>query len=220
MKTLSKIALALCSTAAVASAQPAPAKPAPAPAASKVAPAPAKDAKPVAGAPAIAPVPTKAEPAPPMAMPKPPAEIAAHAKTATGSWRCTGNMPNPDGSSTPLKATQKTKVDLDGWWVQDVYEGAAGPMKYKFTAYTTYDAGSKKWRRFQVDNMGGQMMGTSDGPKDNKVDYNLDTIGPMGSGQFRIHIDTSDPKAIKNWGEASMDKGKNWMKVYEMTCKK
>jgi hypothetical protein len=31
----------------------------------------------------------------------------------------------------------------------------------------------------------------------------------------------SDPKAgAKFWGEFSMDKGKTWTKVYEMTCKK
>ncbi|MDX2089395.1 MAG: DUF1579 family protein [Kofleriaceae bacterium] len=220
MKTFSKIMIALCSMAAVAVAQPAPAKPAPtpAPAAGKTAPAvPAKEAKPAAGAPATAPVPPKAEPP---AMPKPPAEIAASLKTMQGTWKCTGSMTGPDGQPVAMKSTQKTKGDLDGWWIQDSYEGTMGKAKFRFVAYTTYDATAKKWRRVFIDNTGGQMIGTSDGVKDGKLDYNLDSMGPMGGGQFRDHTDLTDPKALKTWGEMSMDKGKTWMKVYEMTCKK
>ncbi|HVK83959.1 MAG TPA: DUF1579 family protein [Kofleriaceae bacterium] len=212
MKTFSKLVLSMCSTAAlaaVATAQPAPA--------TKVAPAPAKsEPKPVAGAPAMPPA-AKAEVP---AMPKPPAELASHLKSLQGSWRCTGSAPGLDGQPAPLKATIKAKSDLDGWFIQEVYDGTAGKMKYRFTSYTTYDAGSKKWRRVMLDSLGTQMIGTSDGYKDNKMDFNLDSLSPMGSGQFRDHVDLSDPKARKSWGEASNDKGKNWMKVYEMTCKK
>lgn len=221
MKTFSKIAIALCSTATVAMAQPSPApatKPAPAPAAKPVPapnPAPAKDAKPTAGAPAVAP--TKAEPP---AMPKPPAEIATVLKSLQGTWRCTGTMPGEDGQPVAMKSTNKTKADLDGWWIQDTYDGTMGKAKFKFVAYTTYDAGSKKWRRLFVDNMGGQMIGTSDGLKDGKLDFNLDSMGPMGSSQFRDHTEIVDAKNYKAWGEISTDKGKKWDKVYEMTCKK
>jgi hypothetical protein len=43
----------------------------------------------------------------------------------------------------------------------------------------------------------------------------------MGEVMFRDHEDMSDPKAgVKQWGEFSMDKGKTWTKVYELTCKK
>src|SRR5690349_18387746 len=103
MKTYSKLVLSVCSVSlvAVASAQPAakPADKAPAttpPAAGKAAPATA---------------PAKAEMPP---MPKPAPELAAYIKSATGTWRCTGTMPGMDGSSTPLKSTQKIKGDLDG----------------------------------------------------------------------------------------------------------
>ena len=153
-------------------------------------------------------------------MPKPPAEIAAMAKTLGGTWRCAGTGPGADGQPGPMKSTLKTKADLDGWWLQDTFEATMGKSKFKFSAYTTYDAGSKKWRRVMVDSWGGQMIGSSDGLKDNKIDFNLDSMGPMGGGQFRDHVDLTDPKNVKMWGEMSPDKGKNWMKVYEMTCKK
>lgn len=207
-----KLALAICSLSlvGVAFAQPKQADPK----AGAPATPPAK-ADPKAGAPVAPPV--KAEPP---AMPKPPAEIAAMVKTLGASWRCTGTGMGPDGQMGPMKSTVKTKSDLDGWWIVDTFEGAMGKSKFKMVAYTTYDAGSKKWRRMFMDNMGGQMIGTSDGLKDNKIDFNLDSMGPMGSGQFRDHVDLTDPKNVKMWGEMSADKGKNWMKVYEMTCKK
>ena len=79
----------------------------------------------------------------------------------------------------------------------------------------------KKWRRVSVDNMGAQMIGTSDGLKDNKVDFNMDTMGGMGpAGMFRDHVEMVDAKNVKAWGEMTMDKGKTWTKVYEMACKK
>ena len=35
-----------------------------------------------------------------------------------------------------------------------------------------------------------------------------------------IYVDASNPKAVKAWGEMSMDKGKSFTKIYEMTCSK
>jgi hypothetical protein len=71
-----------------------------------------------------------------------------------------------------------------------------------------------------VDNMGGQAMGTSDGLKDNKVVFNMDVMGQGQTAMMKDTLDVTDAKAPKAWGEMSMDKGKTWNKVYEMTCKK
>jgi len=156
-----------------------------------------------------------------MAAPKPAAEIADMKKMMAGTWRCTGTTSDMKGVATPMKATMKTKADLDGFWIHDSFTGTAGKMKYTFETYTTFDASAKKWRRVMLDNMGGQMIGTSDGMKDGKMDFNLDTMSPMGASMFKDHLDASDAKAgLKSWGEMSMDKGKTWSKVYEMTCKK
>ena len=203
MNTFAKVVIASLTMVGVAAAQPkAPdAKGAPAP----------KDAK--------APV-AEVKAAPP-AMPTPPAELATMAKAAAGTWRCTGTGAADDkGTMVKMTATTKTKVDLDKWWITDTFESTMGKTKFKFVAFTTYDASSKKWRRVMVDNMGGQMVGTSDGPTDGKMTFNMDTMGPMGSSQFRDHSDLTNAKAPKFWGEMSMDKGKTWTKVYEMSCKK
>jgi hypothetical protein len=94
-------------------------------------------------------------------------------------------------------------------------------MKFKMISYTAYDPMAKKWRRLAMTNGGGQMIGTSEGMKDGKMTWNMDLMGPMGAGLFRDHVDNSDPKAgMKVWGEASMDKGKTWLKAYEMTCRR
>jgi hypothetical protein len=158
--------------------------------------------------------------APKMEMPKVPAEVAEMGKQVTGTWRCKGDEMGMTGEKTAVTATMKTKVDMDKWWITDNLE-VKGKNTFKMMAFTTYDGASKKWRRVAVDNMGGQMVGTSDGMKDGKMDWNLDAIGPMGASMFRDHIDATDAKAgVKMWGEMSMDKGKTWAKVYEMSCKK
>ncbi len=151
---------------------------------------------------------------------KPPADIAAFAKLFTGTSKCTGQATDPTNTQVPMKATIKTKTDLDGWWIHESYDGTMGKSKFKMVAYTTYDAASKKWRRIAVDNMGMQMVGTSDGVKDNKVVFNLDAVGGGMTIQFKDTLDVSDPKNIKSWGEMSMDKGKSWAKVYETACKR
>src|SRR5262249_27666314 len=98
---------------------------------------------------------------------------------------------------------------------------AKGRMTFKMVAYTTYDPLSKKWRQVAVTNGGGQMIGTSDGMKDNKITWNLDIIGPMGSGMMREVMDLTDPKVgLKSHGDVSLDKGRTWLPVYDMTCKK
>ena len=203
MKTFSQVAIATLTMVGVASAQPkAPEK----------APAPAK-------APEKAPA-AKAEPKMP-AMPAVPGEIEAMAKTAAGTWKCKGEeFDMMSGAKGPMTATSTMKLDLDKWWLVESME-AKGRMTFKMVAYTTYDATSKKWRRLAVMNDGGHMIGTSDGMKDNKMTWNMDMITPMGAGMFRDNMDLTDVKAgMKVWGEMSMDKGKTWKKVYEMTCKK
>jgi hypothetical protein len=155
-----------------------------------------------------------------MEAPKPAAEIDAMAKVVVGTWNCKGDAFDMTGAKSAVTATNKVKLDLDKFWIADALE-VKGGMPYKMTAYTTFDGAAKKWRRVALNNLGGYMVGTSDGMKDNKMDWTLDTVGPMGTGQFRDHVDATDTKAgVKFSGEMSMDKGKTWTKVYEMTCKK
>jgi hypothetical protein len=231
MKTFSRVAVATFAMVGVSFAQPAPtpapakpapttAKPAPAPTPTKTPDAAMKKAPDALKAdPKGAPVGTKP------AMPKAPQEVADLAKTMTGTWRCKGEGVEMDGSKKPMTATSRTKADLDKWWIVDTFDGKTGTgptaTAYKFVAYTTFDAASKKWRRYMVDNMGGHMVGTSDGLKEGKMTFNMDAWSPMGAAMFRDYTDTTDAKAgVKFWGEMSMDKGKTWVKAYEMACKK
>lgn len=187
--------------------------------ASKKAPTPAPKAPDVA----IKAPETKPAPPPAVEMPKPPADIAAFAKQAGGSWKCKGtsvDMTNPT-ATVAMTASVKSKADLDGWWITDTMTGKAGKQSFKMMSYTTYDAKSSKWRRVSVDNGGGQMVGTSDGMKDGKLVFNMDAMGPMGGSMFRDYTDMTDMKAgAKFRGEMSMDKGKTWIKGWEVACKR
>ncbi len=156
-------------------------------------------------------------------MSKPPVEVADMAKLVVGSWRCAGTEINPDGTTVKMTATVKTKLDLDKRWISETMDVKGPRGSFKMNAYTTFDPGSKKWRRVSVDSMGNQYVGTSDGAKDGvaKLDWNIDTMGPMGAGMLRDHTDLTAVKTgTKLSGEISMDKGKTWKPVYEMTCKK
>lgn len=163
----------------------------------------------------------KSEVKPPEA-PKPPAEIDAMAKNVVGNWKCTGTETAMDGTTGKITGKVTGKLDLDKWWINDVTEGKSDKRgAYKMVAYSTFDATSKKWRRISVDNLGVQYVGTSDGIKDGKLVWNMDFISANVSGQFKDTIDPSDPKAgVKFSGQMSIDKGKTWKPVYEMTCKK
>jgi glucose/arabinose dehydrogenase len=225
MKTLARTMISMVMTAglfAAAHAQPAAKQPtAPAPAATKPAPA-AKPIAPTAApvAPKADPVAAKAEPAKPaepMAMPVAPAEIAAMAKTA-GNLRCTGSTFSPMGEAK-MVATVKNKLELDKYWIHTSFAQTGG-MKFKFEAFTTYDAASKKWSRVMVDNFGSHEVSTSDGVKDNKIVWTGASKSAMGEMPGRHYEDMTNPKETKMWGEYSMDKGKTYGKAYEMTCKR
>jgi hypothetical protein len=193
MKMFTKVAIALIATAGIAGAD------------DKKAPAPAKDA---------------AKPAAKPEAPKPPAELDALAKVMVGTWKCKGDVMDMAGAKTAVTATNTVKLDLNKFWIAETLD-VKGGIGYKQNGYTTYDSKASKWRRVAVDGFGGYMVGTSDGLKDNKLDWTMDTVSAMGTGQFRDHVDASDAKAgVKFSGEMSMDKGKTWVKMYEMVCKK
>jgi hypothetical protein len=177
---------------------------------------------PAARAPAtmVAPMPPK-NPAPQMPMAQPDEVLVKAGQMMSGTWKCKGNMMNMDGSSTPMAGTNKASVELGKWFIHDSFSAPMGKGKFQFEAYTTYDAGSKTWNRVMVMSDGEWMAGSAKSADMSKQDWDLTMSGPHGAGMFRDHVDATDAKAgVKMWGEASMDKGKTWMKVYEETCKK
>lgn len=151
--------------------------------------------------------------------PRPPAQVEAMGRAVAGTWTCAGTETGPDGVAVKMTATVQAKVELDRWWIHDTVD-VNGKSAFRMFAFTTYDESAKKWRRVSIDNGGHQYVGTSDGMRDRKVDWHLTFAGPTGAGQLREHVDLTDPKILKNWGEMSRDKGKTWKAIFEMTCRK
>jgi len=159
----------------------------------------------------------------PAAMPemKPPAELAEMAKSSVGTWKCKGLGMDHTMKMADMVGTMKFKMSLDNWWLQSSFESSTGKEPFRLESFTTFDPASKKWKRVMVESGGGWSSGESAGLKDGKLDWELTSHSAMGESMFRDHAETTDPKAgTKMWGEFSMDKGKTWTKVYEMTCKK
>jgi len=233
--TIAMVAMmGLATGVALAQTPPKPATPAPAPA-KPATPAPAPTppkADPAKGAPGTPPKPAdkapatdanaKKEPAPAeMPAPKPPQEVLDATKASTGTWRCKGTVWMPDGTSRPTAGTIKNKADLDKFWIQMSFaETGPAKVKYKFTAYRTFDTASKKWTEVSVDNMGGYSVSTSDGPKDNVIAWEGTAHGMGMTMKSKGNETLVSAKEIKMAGQASMDGGKTWVNSYDVDCKK
>lgn len=153
---------------------------------------------------------------------KAPTEIADMGKQMAGTWKCKGQGLGPDMKTmVDMAGTMKSKLETENWWIHDAFDSTMAKSKYHFDSYVTYDGNAKKWHRVMIESGGGWSTGDSAGMQGGKLDWDMTSNSMMGQAMFRDHIDASDAKAgVKTWGEASMDKGKTWTKVYEMTCKK
>ena len=211
MNTFNRIAIALIGMTSLVAAQPAKDAKAPATPAKDAKAAPADPKAPAGGAPAAG----------GMDMSKPPQEMADMAKMATGTWKCKGQGMDHTMKMADMTATMKMKTELNGWWMHGSFDAKMGKEPFQFESYTTIDPNSKKMHRVMVEVGGGFSTGDADAMKDNKIEWALTTHSMMGDGMFKDHEDMSDMKTGAHmWGEMSMDKGKTWTKVYDMTCKK
>jgi hypothetical protein len=77
----------------------------------------------------------------------------------------------------------------------------------------------KKWSRTMFDNMGGRETAESTGMADNKMTWEGSSTSMMGTMKSRHFEEVKGPKEAHIWGEYSQD-GKQWMKAYDVTCKK
>ena len=152
----------------------------------------------------------------------PPAELATVAKMAAGTWHCKGQGMDRSQKMADLTGTMAIKLDINNWWLHGTFDSKMGKESFHFESFSTFNPATKKWTRVMVESGGNWASGESAGEKDHKIDWELATHSPaMGDGAFRDHEDLSDPKAgARMWGEFSPDKGKTWVKVYEMACKK
>ncbi len=140
-----------------------------------------------------------------------------------GTWKCSGTAVAPDHKPVKLEGTLKSALDLDGRWLHDSLTATVGAAaRLRFEAYMTYDAATKKWRRIAVDSAGHHAVGTSDGPKDGKLEWSGETVTPDGAtANERTHIDMSDlKKGAHITGEVSRDQGKTWAQTTDVVCKR
>ena len=213
MNTFSRVAIVLIGMTSVVAAQPKAADNKMAPPAAKPADMKAADSK-------MAP-PTDAKAAGAMADMTPPKELADMAKASTGTWTCKGQGMDHTMKMADLTAKMKIALTPDKWWLQASFDAKMGKEPFHFESFSTYDAAAKKWKRVMIESGGGWSNGETAGMKDGKIDWDLTAHSAMGDAMFKDHEDVSDPKVgAKMSGEMSMDKGKSWVPVYTMTCKK
>src|SRR5258706_3795245 len=94
------------------------------------------------------------QPAPPMAKPKPAAELKELAGSIQGTWKCTGKSSTDGTTQIDMKATMSNRTDIDGFWLQTNLTATMGKDSYKFTGFTGYNQSEHKFYRYMVDNLG------------------------------------------------------------------
>ena len=187
------------------------------------APEPKKDAAPPAKKDAAPPAKKDAAPAAKMPEMKPPAEVAAMAKAMAGNWKCAGKMvmdpSKPDMAD--FSGTFKAALTPDKWWIKG--DWTAGGGKMKGSMYVTYDAAAKKWYRHMMDNMGMGGMEWSSGLPAGAAEGKMVWEGEhhaMGMQHKTRSTEEVAAKSNKMTSEVSMDGGKTWKTMMEMTCTK
>lgn len=217
LKRLALISMTMCAGAAVAEAK---VMPPPPPATRPASPVPGPGPMPAQdGAGALAPLmmrPVQSEPRPPA--PRPAAELIAFAGLVNGTWKCKGTLVMPDGSSMPMIATIRNKLDLGSFWMRQTFT-ASGQRPWRFEAFLGFEGGNHLWRRVMVDSLGGSMASTAPFVP-GKFEWDGTAHGPMGEMSVRDHDDYTNPRAARMWGEWSIDKGQHWAKGYEVACKR
>jgi hypothetical protein len=199
-------------------------KPAMAPAATKPAnPAtPATPATPAPKTPEMAAKP--AMPATPMAMPTPTPEVQDFAKTAKGTWKCTGEAADPmnNMAKKPVQMTMTWKLDLSNFWVMGSLtekKTKTSPTPMKMTFYRSFDGATKTWHQFAFDNMGGWMHQTAKAGQNGVMTWEGEAMMNGMKMWCRDKEEMKGPKEVAMSGEISMD-GKTWMPAWSATCTK
>jgi hypothetical protein len=152
-------------------------------------------------------------------------EVVELGKTMSGTWTCDGNLFAPDKKAIPISGHMTMAVELNRVWLHESLDAGVGQgssaMNYKFEAFITFDKATKKWRRVEVDSLGGHTISSADPAKDGKLEWLNESTGADGKvQQQRTHFDGSDPKQVHVVGEITLDKGKTWIKTADLSCKK
>lgn len=141
--------------------------------------------------------------------------LADAAGALRGTWDCNGAVFGPEGPS-PSTVTLKTRLVLDGAWLQTEFAVATGRYPYKFKVYRTFVASSDTWVNLIVDNLGGHTISQStDG-----IIWTGTSSGPMGEMRIKDSETMHSPEKMTMLGQYSLDGGTTWNIGYELSCER
>lgn len=132
-----------------------------------------------------------------------------------GTTACTGTA-----LGKQMTASRASHLEMGGVWMHDTVDAKLGSEPFRYEVYTSWDPNGKHFHRVMIESDGNLAEGEGHAAAGSAIDFQLDTHGPRGDGLFREHIDWSDGKAVKSVGEVSADKGKSWVKIYELACRR
>ena len=148
------------------------------------------------------------------ALADPPKELAELSRAiGDGTWTCTGSA-----LGKQMTASRTSRLEMSGVWMHDSVDAKLGSEPFRYEVYTAWDPNGKHFHRVMIESDGNLAEGEGHATAGNAVEFQLDTHGPRGDGLFRERIDWSGKAGVVAIGEVSPDKGKSWVKLYELTC--
>src|SRR5882672_10323459 len=73
----------------------------------------------------------------------PPAELAAMAKGAAGTWHCKGQGMYHTMKMIDTTGTMTLKLDVNNWWIHGSFESKRSKETFKFESFSTYNPATK-----------------------------------------------------------------------------
>src|SRR5260221_319082 len=130
-----------------------------------------------------------------------------------GDWEAFGINGQKTGDSK-IELILDSCIILENWTSASVIKG----IKYAGKSYNSYNAATKKWQQYWVDNVGGVTEYFDGYYENNKMV--LQTVNvKQPDGSFKIQKITFfnlGPDKVRQFGESSMDEGKIWKTDFDL----
>jgi len=130
-----------------------------------------------------------------------------------GEWEAFGINGQKAGDSK-IELILDSCIILENWTSATINKG----IRYAGKSYNTYNAATKKWQQYWVDNAGGVTEYFNGHYEENKMILQTANI-KQANGTYKIlrmTFSKLDPDKVRQHGESSTDEGKTWKTDFDL----
>jgi len=130
-----------------------------------------------------------------------------------GEWEAY-NLKGQKAGDSKIELILDSCIILENWTSASVIKG----LRYAGKSYNTYNAATKKWQQYWVDNMGGVTEYFNGHYENNKMILQTENV-KQSDGSFKIQKMTFfrlSPDKVRQLGESTTDDGKTWKTDFDL----